>query len=102
MPNKCAVAGGKTGYLSDPKKPMFKFASKISLWDEWIEFLNRKDYTQTPPHQVFVLIISKKNTYFIIHRESDVIILLTPFQISTLLQHLEVKQLFPNQLINTY
>ena len=45
MPNKCAVAGCKTGYLTASTKPMFKFPSDSSLREKWIQFLQRQDYS---------------------------------------------------------
>ena len=45
MPNKCAVAGCKTGYLTASTKPMFKSPSDSSLREKWIQFLQRQDYS---------------------------------------------------------
>ena len=90
MPNKCAVAGCKTGYISGPKKPMFKFPLKSSLCEKWVEFLHRKDYTQTPTSSICIDHFEEK---YLIHNPQRVRLdySLTQFRLSTLLQHLEVK-----------
>lgn len=63
MPNKCAVFGCKSGYLSGQTIPIFKFPKDEhkSLQELWIKFLNRENYIVTPQRDL-VLTTLKINT----------------------------------------
>ena len=85
MPNKCCVTGYRTNYEDGPKKPVFKFPDDPESSNNWVAFLNRRDYEIS---KYSVICIDDFEEKYIFHYPKNIILNYSMKPIPTIHPHL--------------